>query len=160
MEKNSEAIWVPLHFSLKDKPCLFVGGGAVNERRILSILPSKAMIILVAPEITPKLAELAHQGEIEWRRRPFLPEDAKGTFLAFVAVNGDPTPIVEVLKNKGVLVNLASAGREGDFLVPYVIREGDVVVSVSTSGSDPAFTKRLGRWLREKICSFLREETG
>ena len=160
MEKNSEAIWVPLHFSLKDRPCLFVGGGAVNERRILSILPSGAGVILVAPEVTPKLEELAQQGGIEWRKRPFVPEDARGVFLAFVAVDEDPAPIAKALRESGVLVNLASAGREGDFLVPYVIREGDVVVSVSTSGSDPAFTKRLGRWLREKICSFLREETG
>ena len=132
----------------------------MNERRILSILLSGAKVILVAPEITPRLAGLALQGEIEWRRRPFLPEDAQGVFLAFVAVDGDPASIVEALRDRGVLVNIASAGREGDFLVPYVIREGEVVVSVSTSGRDPALAKRLGRWLIEKLHSFLREKTG
>jgi precorrin-2 dehydrogenase/sirohydrochlorin ferrochelatase len=158
MRESSQRFWVPLHLNLKDKPCLFVGGGRVNERRILLMLPSGAKIVLVAPKITPKLKALADSGEIEWRCRAFAPEDAEGAFLAFVAIDGDPSAIVDALRDQGVPVNLASSGKEGDFIVPSVVREGDLVISVSTSGNDPALTKRIAQWLRGEVQRFLPDK--
>ncbi len=147
--------YVPLHFKLEDRLCLFVGGGGVHERRILALLPSGARILLLAPRVTPTLEALAREGKIRWLSRSLEPGDLEGASLMFVAVDSDPWSIVEVARARGIPVNVASAGREGDFIVPSVIRRGEVVVSVSTSGRNPHKTKRLARWLERMLERFL-----
>ena len=50
-------------------------------------------------------------------------------------------------KAKGIPVNAADDREECDFFLPGIIKRGDLVVSVSTSGKSPAYS----RYLREQI---------
>ena len=124
------------------------------------MLASGARVVLVSPEATQGLRELADSGRIEWRCRLFKPDDLDGVFLAFVAVDCDPAPIVNAARARGVPVNLASAGRDGDFIVPSVVRQGNVVVSLSTSGTNPSLTKRLTSWLKGALEEWLLRDDG
>ncbi len=152
--------YLPLHLDLGGKTCLFVGAGKINERRVLSVLPTGARVVVVAPSATPRIVALAEEGRLEWHRRSFVSGDLRGVSLVFVAIDGDPTSVVKAAREKGVMVNLASAGTEGDFIVPSVVREGEVVLSVSTSGRDPGLTKRLARWLKKELSRWLTEVKG
>ncbi len=153
-----EPFYLPLHFNLTGRKCLFVGGGKVNERRILSVLPSGARVVVVSPSLTSTLQDLVAGDKIEWHSRTFLPGDLDGAFLVFVAIDGDPSSIVELARERGIPLNLASSGGDGDFIVPSVVREGDILISLSTSGRSPSFTKRLARWLREELRGVLFPE--
>ncbi len=133
----------PLHFNLKGKRLLFVGAGKVNERRIRALLPSGCSIKVVAPDATDTVAELARRGALVWIKRPFVPGDLEGVDLAFVAIPEGYSAVVEEARKRGIPVECASSGELGDFIVPAVVRRGDVLVSVSTSGKDPALSARL-----------------
>ena len=55
-------------------------------------------------------------------------------------------------------VNVVSDGTESSFHTPGVIRNGEYVVTISTSGKDPSFTKRMKKLtsiLPKLIKSFL-----
>ncbi len=136
-------MYLPLHFKVKGKRLLFVGGGRVNERRILSALKAGASVVLVAPEATEALKELALRGAIEWRRRCFHPSDLDGVHMVFVAIPRGYHEVVEHARRRGVMVECASGHELGDFIFPAVVRRGDVLISVSTSGTSPALSKRL-----------------
>lgn len=135
--------YVPLHFDLTDKKLLFVGGGEVNERRILALLDSKAQIVLVSLEATEKLKKLAREGKITWIKRAYKPGDVKGMDFVFVAIPEGYEQVVDEAKEEGVWVECASKHTLGDFIYPAVIRKEDVVISLSTSGRSPKKARLL-----------------
>jgi precorrin-2 dehydrogenase/sirohydrochlorin ferrochelatase len=47
----------------------------------------------------------------------------------------------------GVLVNVEDVPELCDFHIPAIVRRGDLVFSVSTSGRSPALARRLREWL-------------
>jgi len=47
----------------------------------------------------------------------------------------------------GVLVSVVDAPGESDFIVPAVVRRGDVLIAISTSGRSPALASHLRREL-------------
>ena len=55
--------------------------------------------------------------------------------------------VVASCKAKGIPVNAADDREECDFFLPGIIKRGNLVVSVSTSGKSPAYS----RYLREQI---------
>ncbi|HEX9137283.1 MAG TPA: NAD(P)-dependent oxidoreductase, partial [Nitrospirota bacterium] len=49
----------PAYLDLRDRPCLVIGGGAVAERKALSLLEAGAEVTIVSQSLTPKLQELS-----------------------------------------------------------------------------------------------------
>jgi uroporphyrin-III C-methyltransferase / precorrin-2 dehydrogenase / sirohydrochlorin ferrochelatase len=66
---------------------LVVGGGAVAARRVPRLLTAGADVLLVSPEATPALEELATQGRIEWRRRAYADGDCAGSWLVIACTD-------------------------------------------------------------------------
>ena len=52
---------------------------------------------------------------------------------------------------RSVLVNVADAPAEGDFIVPAVVRRGDLEISVTTGGSLPALTQQITNELEQRF---------
>jgi precorrin-2 dehydrogenase/sirohydrochlorin ferrochelatase len=50
-------------------------------------------------------------------------------------------------RRAGVLVSVVDAPRESDFIVPAVVRRGDLLIAISTSGRSPALAGHLRREL-------------
>jgi uroporphyrin-III C-methyltransferase/precorrin-2 dehydrogenase/sirohydrochlorin ferrochelatase len=71
-----------LGLRLSGRRVLVVGGGAVAARRVPRLLAAGADVVLVSPEVTPALEELAAQGRIAWQRRSFADGDCAGAWLA------------------------------------------------------------------------------
>src|SRR2546426_11704360 len=66
---------------LSGRRCLVVGGGEVGLEKVEGLLACDADVTLVAPEAEPALQEYAHEGSINWERRPYETGDLEGTFL-------------------------------------------------------------------------------
>lgn len=132
--------YYPLFADLSDRTCLVVGGGPVGEERARRLAECGARVRLVAPAVTPGLRAMAAEGTVaELRERPYAPADLDGCTLA-VAATAEPSVNEAVLagaRARGVLCSTADAGARGDFIVPGVVRRGDLVIAVSTSGASP-----------------------
>lgn len=122
-----------------------VGGGPVGERKVRGLLNAGVKVRLISPEVTPKLEAWAGEGQIEWLPRPYQTGDLLGSRLVFAATNHRETnaQIAQEAAQLGLLYNVADAPSEGNFHVPAVHRQPNLVISVSTLGEDPGRAKAV-----------------
>lgn len=143
----------PMMVDLTGKRCLVVGGGTVAERKVTLLLECGADVEVVSPATTARLGALAASGAMRVRRRPVRPSDLSDAFLVVVATN-DPQvnrEVAERVRTTGGLVNVADDPEACSFLVPSVLRRGDLTIAISTGGGSPALAKKLRQRLEQTI---------
>lgn len=146
----------PLFVELTGRRCLVVGGGAVAERRVAALLAAGASVAVVAPALTEGLRGLAAAGRIAYEARRYSAGDIAGHELAFVAADG-PGVSEEVLaegRRAGVWVNAADDPDHCDFILPAVVRRGDLTVAIATGGRSPALTRAI----REELEAYFTDD--
>jgi len=136
--------YYPVCLDLRRRPCLVVGGGGVGTRKALGLLAGGARVTVVSPELSPELQALAPE-RIEWRRRLYHSRDLEGMFLVFGATNDEVINrrIHTDALNENILCNISDRPEVCNFILPSVVRRGDLILAVSTSGKSPAFAKKL-----------------
>ncbi|HEV8309288.1 MAG TPA: bifunctional precorrin-2 dehydrogenase/sirohydrochlorin ferrochelatase [Methylomirabilota bacterium] len=148
--------YYPIFLDLDGRPCLVIGGGPVAERKVEALRALGAAVTVVSPALTPALTRLAREGGIRHQARPYAPGDLAGCHLAFVATD-DGEVNAEVAREgraRGVWVNAADDPARCDFILPSVLRRGDLVVAVATGGTSPA----LARAIREELEAYFTED--
>jgi uroporphyrin-III C-methyltransferase/precorrin-2 dehydrogenase/sirohydrochlorin ferrochelatase len=85
-EDRQEAAYL-LGLRLRGRRVLVVGGGTVAARRVPRLLAAGADVLLVSPAVTPALEELAMQGRIDWRPRPYAAGDCAEAWLVIACAN-------------------------------------------------------------------------
>jgi siroheme synthase-like protein len=137
--------YFPIILSLHNRRILVVGGGKVATRKILKLLEAQAKITIVAPELEPELLELSKHSDLQWRKGLFKPEQIKGFDLIIAATNDHEVnlEVVNVAHEAKVLVNSVEEACFSDFLFPALIRRGDLLIAISTSGKRPALARKI-----------------
>ncbi len=143
----------PVCLNLAGRLCVIVGGGRVAERKAGGLLAAGAALRLVSPEATDDLRALAGQNKLEWLRKHYDPADLEGAFLVFAATNdsGVQERILVDARAAGLPVNSADSPEDCDFQVPAVVRRGDLLLTVSTSGASPALSALVRRRLEAEF---------
>jgi len=85
-----EAVY-PLGLRLAGRSVVVVGGGAVALRRVAALVTAGAHVTVVAPEVTPALADLADRGSATIVRRPYADGDLVGAWLALACTDDAAT---------------------------------------------------------------------
>jgi uroporphyrin-III C-methyltransferase / precorrin-2 dehydrogenase / sirohydrochlorin ferrochelatase len=121
-----------LGLRLEGRRVVVVGGGAVASRRIPALLDAGADILLISPEVTASLEDLAAAGRIHWERRGYAPGDCSGAWLVCactseVAVNAAVAAAAE--EQCTFYVRADEAGASAAW-TPASGRAGDVRVGV------------------------------
>jgi len=139
----------PISLCIDDKQCVVIGGGKVAERKVCSLIDSKAKVKVVAPEITPYLRRLVAKKQIAYANKKFSDSDISGAFLVIGATDNQSVnkKISEAALRKNILVNIVDVSELCNFFVPACVRRGDLSISISTSGKSPA----LAREIRKQI---------
>jgi siroheme synthase-like protein len=154
-QRHKETFY-PIYLNLKNRRVLVIGGGEVAERKVESLLGTGASIILISPEVSPRLDSLAQANQIQLYRRTFVPGDCRGAALVFSATDDaavSTAVFVEATK-EGALINTADQPALCDFIMPAVVRRGDIAIAISTGGTSPGLAARL----RQKIASAIGPE--
>ena len=115
------------------------------ERKVGGLLPCGARVRVVAPELTRKLAQQADRGEIEHLARSYRKGDLEGAALA-LAAPGEPASDASFFaeaEERGIFANVEDDLEHCSFIMPALVRRGDLVVAISTSGRAPALAVRL-----------------
>lgn len=143
----------PMFLKLSARPCLVVGAGSVAESKIASLLEADALVRVVAPDATPQIRSWAQSGKIEWRQRPFQPDDLEKTFLVVAATSSAQLheQIFEEATRRGVLCNIVDVSTLCDFYYPAVVQRGALQIAISTSGQSPALAQRLRMVLEDQF---------
>lgn len=145
--------YYPLFLELTGRRCLVVGGGPVAVRKVEGLLRSGAQVTVISPELSKELRLLLIQPSIEHVARKYQDGDLEGYSLAFVATDDRAinAAVSRDGRSCGVWVNCADDPDYCDFILPAVIRRGEIALAISTGGASPA----LARALREELEAFL-----
>jgi len=151
-------MFYPLFIELRNRPVLVVGGGPIAERKVDSLLQAEAAVTLVAPDLTAHLKQLAAAGSIRTERRKFEEADLENVLLVISATDDVETQerVAALARAHGILINTVDQPRLCDFIVPAIVRHGDVIAAISTSGKSPA----LAAALKSKIESVVTKDAG
>ena len=143
--------YFPLMLNIEFKKVVIVGGGHVARQKVEALLPTNAQIILVSPTVTKELQNYLDEGKVVWKQKRFEPADLDDAALIFAATNDEAVnDAVEEATQHWQLLNRADALGRMDFMNPAVVRRGDFVVTVSTSGASPALTRKVKTDLQEQ----------
>lgn len=77
----------PLSLRLEGRLAVVVGGGAVAVRRVAALRAAEAEVLVVAPDISPSLADLASRGLISVRDRGYQASDLEGAWLVLACTD-------------------------------------------------------------------------
>ncbi len=141
--------YFPILLNLENRPCLVVGGGGVGARKAAGLASAGARITVVSKEF---LAPFAPKEQIICKERAYTREDVNGKFLVFAATNHARLnqEIAQDAAKAGALVCLADAPETSDFIVPARVQQGDLICTVSTSGTSPALAKKIRKNLQHQ----------
>ena len=145
--------YYPVYLSLAERLVVVKGGGPVAERRVDGLLRCGARVRVVASDLTPELERRARAGEIEHVARPYRPGDLEGAALG-LAEPGDRASDAEFFaeaERRGIFANVEDDLDHCSFIMPAVVRRGDLVVAISTSGRAPAMAVRLRERLEREL---------
>jgi siroheme synthase-like protein len=142
-----------IFMNLSRRRCVVIGGGAVAERRVEGLLAANADLTLISPSVTARINALAAEGSIRLLLRRYQNGDLTGFDLVFVASDDERVnqAVMAEGRRQNLWVNSADDPENCDFILPAVIRRGELTVAISTGGVSPATT----RVMREELESYL-----
>lgn len=138
---------------LERRRCVVVGGGAVAARKVASLLEVNANVVVISPQIAPEMEEYLATGRITLLRRAYRPGDLQGAFLVIAATNDSAVnrAVAREAECLGCLVNVVTEPTLSDFIVPAVVRRGDLAIAISSGGASPGLAQHLRIQLEEMI---------
>src|SRR5579864_394633 len=145
----------PIFVKLEGRLIVVVGGGNIAEGKIPGVLTAGARIRLVAPSITPQIAEWVRFGKIDWLPKTFEPQDLNRAFLVIAATSapGVNEAVFCEAEARGILCNAVDDIEHCHFYYGAVVQRGDLQIAVSTNGKSPALAQRLRIQLEKQFGS-------
>lgn len=130
-----------------------VGGGSIATRKVTGLLEAGARVTVISPTLTSELKTLAEAGRITVIERPYRQGDLVDALLVIAAT--DDLAVNEAVwqeaEQRGCLVNVVDDPPHCNFILPAIVRRGEVTVAISTGGASPALARRLREWLETLI---------
>lgn len=150
---SQENCFLPLLIDMSGRRIVIFGGGSVGERKA-QLFSRYADVTVISRDFTPDICQMHREGNLSLVEADAgglnagqLDKLLEGAFLVIPATSDRAINerIASAAKKKNILSNQVDA--IGDVTVPSVIKKGELTISISTSGSSPAFS----RFVRQKI---------
>jgi uroporphyrin-III C-methyltransferase/precorrin-2 dehydrogenase/sirohydrochlorin ferrochelatase len=150
--------FLPIFLDVRGQPSLVVGGGDVAARKVELLLRSQASITVVAPDLSPALAELKIAGKLVHIHATFSDEYVGGQRVVIAATDDEAVNrvVAEAAQRKNIPVNVVDRPELCTFIMPAIIDRSPVIVAVSSGGASPV----LARLLRARLESLVPASYG
>jgi len=137
--------YYPLFLDITDRRCIVVGGGDVAERKVERLLDSGASVVVIGKALTPGLETMKKEGRINHIDADYDKAFMDDAFLVIGATDRDDVnaEISRDGREKGILVNIVDDPDKCDFVLPSLLKQGDLLIAISTGGKSPALAKKL-----------------
>ena len=149
-------IYYPIFLDVRGKPVLLVGGGHVADEKLGKLVEHGADVTIVAPDLIAPVRGFVDRGQAKWESREFRAGDTAGYFLVMVATDNGAVnrTVADEARASKILVNAADDAANCDFILPSLVRRGEIALASSTGGTSPA----MARWLRERLEEFMSDD--
>lgn len=138
----------PIILNLNSKKCLVVGGGEIALRKAMSLYEAGAVLTVVAPDIHPDFRSIIGINIVE---RAYQDNDLAGNVLVIAATDDRElnAHISSQAQAAGIPVNVVDDPELCSFIAPAVVKRGDLIIAVTTSGKSPSLSKKIRKELEE-----------
>lgn len=143
----------PIFLKLDGKRCLVVGGTALLEAKVQSLLSRGAEVKLVADDVADEIRKLAEEGQIRWVRRAFRTTDLDGVAVV-VAADRDQAVNRSVFAEseaRNLPCNVVDQPALCNFYYPAVVERGQLQIAISTGGLSPSLASRIRAELEQQF---------
>jgi siroheme synthase-like protein len=137
--------YYPAILDVAGRGALVVGAGKVAEGKIANLVAAGANVKVVSLTATPQVKRWADEGTIELELRPYESADLDGRFLVVAATENNDTNVrvFEDAERHQMLCNVVDVPHLCNFILPSIVRRGDLAIAVSTGGASPALARRI-----------------
>lgn len=138
-------LFFPIGLKLARHECLVVGGGEVAQRKAESLLRVEARVTVIAPQVTPQLRAWAEAGVLRWIPREYRSGDVDAFALVIAATDVEAVnqQVAAEAQARRVLVNVCDQPELCGFIVPAVVRRGNLTLAVFTGGQSPMLARKI-----------------
>lgn len=144
----------PLFIDLENAEVLIVGGGETARRKMEAMLPFGARITVVSPQFT---GDFAPAKTIEQEFSPELLDTAPFALVIAATSSFEVNHAVcMAAKSRNIPINAVDDPENCTFYFPAVVKDGDVVVGISSGGKSPL----VARYVKELVSQVLPETIG
>jgi len=145
--------YFPIFLDMSGKKAVVLGGGIVAQRKIETLLECGAVVHVISKSLTPELQNLHKNGEITFLATKFEDHYLEDAFILIIATDDSDLnrKVSEIAKQRNILVNAVDQPEECSFIVPSVIKRGDLFIAISTSGKSPALAKKIRESLEDRF---------
>lgn len=146
----------PVMLHLHDRQVAVVGGGRVAARKVRQLRKAGARILLISPNATDELQELAGAGDILWRRESYQRDSFQSDMPVLVIAATDDPRVNQVVAQDAhrirALCNVADGSRErSDFSNMAQIDQPPLTIALSSQGKSPALLQLLKARLADEL---------
>jgi precorrin-2 dehydrogenase / sirohydrochlorin ferrochelatase len=137
--------YYPAILDIAGRGALVVGAGKVGEGKIAGLMNAGAAVKVVSLAATPQVERWAEEGTIELELRGYESADLDGRFLVIAATEDNNTNVrvFEDAEQRQMLCNVVDVTHLCNFILPSIVRRGDLAIAVSTGGASPALARRI-----------------
>jgi siroheme synthase-like protein len=145
---------LPLALDLSGRDVLVIGMGRVGAHKTRQMLEAGARVHVISDVVLVAVPE----GVASVRVREYQPGDLAGYVLVVSATANARVndQIVAEAEERHILLNVVDDPTRCSFYFTSVHRDGDVIVSVSSSGASPS----LAQWVRRRVQALLPSGLG
>lgn len=149
--------YYPVLLKSSSLSCIIFGGGQVAFRKAEGLLRSGvSSITVVAPKLGEQLELLMNSQQhhqLLWKQDVYKEQYMIGHQLVFAATDDKPlnAMISSAAVKHGAYVCDVSNGERGNFINPAVITEGNLMITISTQGTSPAWSKEIKQRLQKEF---------
>lgn len=150
--------YYPLFLNIENRHCVVVGAGEVAARKSARLVECGARVTVVGRSMTPELARMRDGGVLSHIDDDYRSEYLDRAFLVIGATDDEAVNrrVHDDAEASGILVNIVDCPELCTFILPALLRKGDLTVAVSTGGRSPA----LARMIRMNLETVLDEGYG
>ena len=140
---------LPLALDLSHRAVLVIGMGRVGQYKTGQLLEAGAHVDVISDVLLCDVPE----GVRSVRVRPYRAGDLEGYYLVVSATaNPDANDeIVTEARQRQIFLNVVDDPPRCSFYFTSLYRDGDVIISVSSSGASPS----LAQWIRRRVQDIL-----
>ncbi len=145
--------YYPIFLDLNHQNVVVVGGGEVAERKIKSLLIYGCTIYISSPHLTPHLQQLVAIKKIHHIPDESLDTYMDDTFMVIAATDDAEvnSKIASQAKKHGLLINAVDQPKDCNFIMPSIVKRGNLQIAISTAGKSPALAKKIRKNLESSF---------
>lgn len=143
--------YYPVMLDIRDRQAIVIGGDALAASKATALFRSGAHVTAISPTFGEEFRAQAARHEVTLLTKVYEPGDLAGAFVV-VAATSDPQLIEQIwqeTQERGQLVNIVDVPARCNFILPSILRRGQLTIAVSTEGASPGLAKRIRQQLED-----------